>query len=216
MSELSITEINKTKFINNFKKESFLKLLKYTRSKPDVLDLAFFTNATLKAESDKCLMGLIYISILYKNLDCLIEAEYILSLAYKIDKLDKVLIYNLIDVYCSRQNIHYANYFIQELVKTGDELLILKSNIKSVLVSGLYENIETEIIGKFEIYKKDEEFMYLVLDFIDRTNNISLLISLFSTKYSIPLYKDLHMRDKTKYKKMAIRRFCNILIENLI
>ena len=211
MSETSIINIRKKRFLKDFLYEDFKNLYRASRDHREYFDQNFFTEATNKAIIENNVEALLFISQLYLKMDMLIEAEYVIGKAYLIDKNNIRTIYQLVELFCRRYRFFHAKHYIDLLEKKENGILYTKSLIKFYLIGGTENELKELILDSFDSYKKDVEYIFLVYDSAISIKLPYLMKLAFTSIFSKKLYNSLNERGKKISKKYMIEILINIL-----
>ena len=211
MNNSSILDIRKIKFIENPNQENFSKLAKKVYTHKEIFDNSFFAKATEKALFIKNVTGLLFISKLYIMLERNIEAEYILSRAYKIDDINNDILYYYFDILCRRKQFGLVSSIGEKLDRSKNDLMYIKSLIKYYILSNNEIELNDLLFHNFEKYKNDEDFVFLAFITAIQKNNYHLTYLVNKTKFRRELFSDLigHMGG-------TVKNHFYILITNLL
>ena len=211
----SILDIRKMAFINNPNYDNFNKLLLKIDNHKEIFDNKFFSEATKNALVKKDIDGLLFISRLYIGLNRNVEAEFILSQLYNIDKSNINIIYSYFDILCRRKQLNLISSIGEKINKKENELLYTKCLIKYYLLTRKSNDLEKLIKSCFEMYKTDREFVWLVFISAIQNDNYQFTNMVSKTEYQNELFSDLSGPEERKIKIHFYLNILNILSEKI-
>jgi len=211
----SILDIRKMAFINNPNNDNFYSLLKKIDKHKEIFDNKFFAEATKNALIKKDTNGLLFISRLYIGLNRNVEAEFILSQVYNIDKSNIDVIYSYFDILCRRKQLSLLSSIIKNINKKENELLYTKCLLKYYILTRQSNDLDNLVKSCFEKYKKDREFVWLVYISAIQNDNYQFTNMVSKTEYQNELFSDLSGPEERKIKIHFYLNILNILSEKI-
>jgi hypothetical protein len=214
-NKTSILDIRKLAFINDPNCENFYRLLQKIDNHKEIFDNKFFAEVTKKAFAKNDINALLLISKLYIELNRNIEAEFILSRAYNLDKTNIDATYSYFDILCRRKQLSLISSIGEKIDKTKNELLYVKSLIKYYLVINKPNELNDLVKLYFERYKTDKEFVRLIYFSAIQNDDYQLTYMVSKTKFQIELFSDLSEPLERRIKRHFHLMILNSLSEKI-
>jgi len=211
----SILDIRKITFINDPNLDNFMKLISKIDNHKEIFDNKFFAEATKNALVKKDINGLLFISKLYIELNRNVEAEFILSQVYNIDKSNIDVIYSYFDILCRRKQLSLVSSIGETINKKENELLYTKCLIKYYLLTRRQNDLDSLVKSCFERYKTDREFVWLVYISAIQNDNYQFTYMISKTEYQNGLFSDLSSQLERKIKRHFYLMILNLLSEKM-
>ncbi len=210
---MTINEIHKIKFIESQSENDFLKLYEYAHRNPGFFDDEFLISSFKNAHVNKNIKGITYVVQLYIVLDRLIEADYVLNVAFKDFPDDVNLLYFLSDVSSRRHCFFQSHHFAEKLRKLEGKLLYTKAQIKFLLIKGESDLIIDFISMNFETYQNDIEFISLIYEAARITSNSFFAYKTFSSSHGKLIANNLNKRNSNIAKNLVVKYLVEILLK---
>jgi hypothetical protein len=210
-NNMSILDIRKSQFIKDQNHNNYQKLLEKINRHKKIFDNKFFAEATKNVFSKKDIHGLFYISQLYIALNRNIEAEFIMSKSYEIDKANYETLYCYFDILCRRKQLGLIVSLGNKLDKTKNELMYAKCLIKYFLLTMKPDKLNETIMFYHEKYIADYEFVHLVFIAALQNNNYYYTYMVSKTKFQYEIFNNL-----TESGKRQIKKHFYIIITDLL
>ena len=210
-SSTSILEIRKANFIKNPNYDNYRKLVEKIDRHKEIFDNKFFAKVKKNALLKKDTNGLLYISQLYIVLNRNIEAEFILSCAYEIDKTNSEILYYYFDILCRRKQLGFISSVGDKLEKFSNKLMYDKCLIKYFLLTRKSDKLMELIKSTFEKHKTDNEFVRLVFISAIQNDNYNFTYMVSKTNFRQELFRGL-----SGSVEMLLKNHFSIMIINLL